>query len=53
MHRPVRTVAWTQLGRDRVLAAGQILDPESIINSDQTPEPTVSRDPEASPTPGT
>ena len=42
-----------QLGRDRVLAAGQILDPESIINADRMPDPTAPRDPEASPTPGT
>ncbi len=46
-----------QLGRDRVLAAGEILDPESILGPDtpdtpDTPNPTVPRDPEASPTPG-
>ena len=42
-----------QLGRDRVLAAGQILDPEAIINADRMPGPTAPRDPEVSPTPGT
>jgi diguanylate cyclase (GGDEF)-like protein len=42
-----------QLGRDRVLAAGQILDPESIIDPEQTPDPSASRYPEASPAPGT
>ena len=34
-----------QLGRDRVLAAGQILDPEAIIDADRMPGPTATAGP--------
>jgi diguanylate cyclase (GGDEF)-like protein len=41
-----------QLGRDRVLAAGEILDTSSVLGVGDAPDPPTPRDPEPSPTRG-